>query len=158
MSVLDTLQELGGCAGGKLIYYAAKYSAEVANVFKDKNKLNASAKAKFKPLFPHLNLDKVRIRPDCTLPGNWFTSSNDVVAMTFGYTIYCKGKKMQSTNKKLNILMHELVHVDQVRRRDNSEDKFACAYGKGFLAGGSYRKNPMENEAYDFVATNAFPE
>src|SRR5687768_796789 len=111
MSVLSKLKELGGCVGGRMIYNAAKYSAEVANVFKDTNQLNARSKDKFRPLFPHLNLNRVRIRPGCTLPGNWFNSANNVAAMTFGYTIYCKGTKMQSTDAKLNILMHELVHV-----------------------------------------------
>ena len=46
--------------------------------------------------------------------------------------------------------MHELVHVDLVRRK-GGEVAFACDYGKGYLKGGNYRKNPMEVEAYDFV-------
>ena len=156
MDILKTLKKLGGCAGGVVIYNAAKYAAAVANAFKDTNKLKSATQARFRPLFPQLNLGKVRVRPGCTLPGNWFTSPNDVAAMTIGYTIYCKGTHMQSTNAKLNILMHELVHVDQVRRRGDDEEKFACDYGKGYIAGGSYSKNPMEVEAKDFVDNHHF--
>jgi len=156
MSVLSKLKKMGACEGGIAIYFAAKAAAATANLLKQRNKLNASTKSKFRPLFPHLDLDRVRVRPDCTLPPNWFTSADDVVAMTFGYTIYCKGKKMQSTNNKLNVLMHELVHVDQIRRRDDSESKFACDYGKGFVAAGNYSDNPLEVEADNFVAANGF--
>jgi len=52
--------------------------------------------------------------------------------------------------------MHELVHVDQVRRRGNNETRFARDYGNGFLKAGNYAKNPLEVEAYDFVTENAF--
>ena len=156
MNVLGILKKMGGCQGGIHIYYAAKAAVAVTNINKERNRLKESTKAKFRPLFPHLNLDRVRIRPRCTLPGNWFTSSNDVQAMTFGYTIYCKGTRMQSTNAKLNVIMHELVHVDQVRRRDDSESQFACDYGKGYLKAGNYRDNAMEVEAYDFEAQYGF--
>ena len=70
--------------------------------------------------------------------------------MTFGYTIFFKGSNIQKSRGGLKLLMHELVHVDQVRRK-GGEVAFACDYGKGYLKGGSYRKNPMEVEAYDFV-------
>lgn len=154
MSIMSQLQAAGGCEGGKAIYFGARTSAQVLNAFKQTNKLKTATKARFKPLFPKLDLDRVRVRPDCILPGNWFKSG--VKAMTFGYTIYCKGSHMQSTDAKLNILMHELVHVDQIRRRGNDESRFACDYGKGYLAGGGYMENPLEIEAYDFVTNYAF--
>ena len=156
MSVLSKLKGLGGCAGGKVIYFAAKATVEVANVFKKKKRLKAATKTKMKRLFPKLNLDRVRFREGCSLPGNWFTSAKNVRAMTFGYTIYFKSKNIEGSKATLNVLMHELVHVDQVRRRGNSEDRFACDYGKGFLTGKGYRQNPLETEAFDFVTENAF--
>ncbi|MDD2732813.1 MAG: hypothetical protein PHF56_02640 [Desulfuromonadaceae bacterium] len=159
MNVLEELKKLGGRAGGITIYYGAKSAAAVANVAKQTNKLNARSKAKFRPLFPHLDLDRVRIRPACDLPGNWFESEggpHKVVAMTFGYTIYCKGTHMQRTYEKLNILMHELVHIEQIRCCGNSETEFAGDYGEGFLDAGNYRQNPLEEEAYDFVEAYHF--
>jgi hypothetical protein len=53
--------------------------------------------------------------------------------------------------------MHELVHVDQLRRRGDNEDRFACDYGKGYLEAGNYRNNPLEEEAYDFVDSHSVP-
>jgi hypothetical protein len=77
--------------------------------------------------------------------------------MTFGYTIFFKASDYQKSWARLEYLLHELVHVDQVRRRGDSESSFACDYGKGYLAAGSYRNNPLEVEAYDFVANHRLP-
>ena len=70
--------------------------------------------------------------------------------MTFGYTIYFKRTDIQKTQAGLKLLMHELAHVDQVRRF-GGEIPFACKYGKGYLKGGSYLKNPLEVAAYRMV-------
>lgn len=156
MNVLNTLKDLGGSAGGIAVYFGAKAVAELANITKERNKLKAGVKEKFAPLFPELDLDRVRIRPDCTLPANWFTSPNRIQAMTFGYTIYCKGQHMQSTPEKLDVLMHELFHVDQVRKRGDNEAQFAADYGKAFLNAGSYENNPMEVKADNFVTQHHF--
>jgi Domain of unknown function (DUF4157) len=155
MSIKSFLQDKGGCAGGRLVYYAAQTSAALVTIGRKTHKLDANAKAKLGPLFPGLNLSKVRFKTGCSLPGNWFEKGSKVDAMTFGYFIYFKGKYILKSDAKLNLLMHELVHVDQVRRY-GSEHKFACEYGKGYLAAGSYRSNPLEVEAYDFVATFGF--
>jgi hypothetical protein len=104
-----------------------------------------------KKYFPKLNLTKVEFCINSTLPGNWFQSRDKVAAMTFGYRIYFNRSDIQKTRSGLKLLMHELVHVDQVRRK-GGEIPFACDYGKGYLRAGSYRQNPMEVEAYDFVA------
>ena len=156
MSVLSALRSAGGAAGGVAIYFGAKAAVELANFGRTRQKLSAATKRKLAPLFPKLDLGRVRIRTGCTLPGNWFQAAGKVRAMTFGYTVYFRAKSVQSTRRGLNDLMHELVHVDQVRRRRNDETRFARDYGKGFLSGGSYAKNPLEVEAYAFVAKNAF--
>jgi hypothetical protein len=153
--MLSMVRRSGGCSGGVAIYFGAKAAAELGNLGRTRQKLSAATKAKLKRLFPKLDLGRVRIRTGCSLPGNWFQPAGQVLAMTFGYTIYFKAKTVQSTMSGLNVLMHELVHVDQVRRRGNDETRFACDYGKGFLKAGSYAKNPLEVEAYDFVAANA---
>jgi hypothetical protein len=152
MSIRSFLEEHGGCAGGRLIYYAAQTTVQLANWTRDKHRISAETRAKLQPLFPELDLDKVEYKMCCSLPGNWFTSADEVEAMTFGYMLYFKDGDVEQTTKGLNILMHELVHVDQVRRL-GSEHAFACEYGTGYLAGG-YRDNPLEVEAYDFVDAN----
>jgi Domain of unknown function (DUF4157) len=149
MSIRSFLEEHGGCAGGRLIYYAAQTTVQLANWTRTKHGISAEAKVKLAPLFPELDLDKVQYKMCCSLPGNWFTSADDVEAMTFGYMIYFKDDNIEQSTNGLEVLMHELVHVDQVRRL-GSESSFACEYGKGFLAG-NYRNNPLEEEAYDFV-------
>ncbi len=151
MSVLKTLQNAGGCAGGALIYGAAKSSILIANAQRKRRKLWKDTKRVMKKYFPKIDFGDVRFCVNCRLPGNWFTSAGKVAGMTFGNTIYFKGSDIQKSRAGLKLLMHELVHVDQVRRK-GGEAKFACAYGDGYVKGGSYEKNPMEVEAYDFVA------
>lgn len=55
------------------------------------------------------------------------------------------------------MVMHELVHTDQVRRRCNSEILFAADYDKGYLVAGNYHHNPLEKEAFDFVIIRKLP-
>jgi hypothetical protein len=82
--------------------------------------------------------------------------------MTFGYTIYYRDALDESKPDDVVNLIHEVVHVDQVRRF-GGERSFACEYGKGYLEGGgdlpahidrpsAYHRNPLEAEAYSFEA------
>ena len=156
MGVLDILEKLGGCAGGKAIYAAANVALETRHPRRTRRRLSPQSIALLQPLFPELDLRDVRFITSASLPGNWFTASNDVLAMTFGTHIWCKWKRaqMENSDEGLRLLMHELVHVRQFRERGSSKDAFACDYGVGFLEGGSYEANPLEIEAYQFVADN----
>lgn len=92
----------------------------------------------------------MRVVAGASLPANWlgpriFRAN----AMTFGRTIFVVDADPFSTARSLTLLAHELVHVDQVRRL-GGERAFACAYGRGYVEGGSYRANPLEVEAYEF--------
>ena len=158
MSVLSTLKSAGGCAGGYSIYYAAKGSAYGVNFQRKERKLWPDTRAKMKHFFPDLDIGHVRFSINCRLPGNWFMSAGSVAGMTFGYRIFFKGTNVQKSWPGLELLMHELVHVDQVRRRGKDEGRFACDYGKGYLKGGSYEKNPMEAKAINFVGTHRLPD
>ena len=153
MSVLSELRKFGGSAGGIHVYAGAKALVYTRNSMRKRRKLWKSTRKVMKKYFPKLKLGKVRFCINCSLPGNWFESPDKVAAMTFGDTIFFKGTYIQKSRDGLKLLMHELVHVDQVRRK-GGELKFAAAYGRGYLKGGSYRKNPMEVEAYNFVAKN----
>ena len=157
MSILSQLQNAGGCGGGQAIYYAAKGVCYMSNVTHKQIELWPDTIKIMHFFLPQLNLHRVRFRNNCSLPGNWFTSASNVDAMTFGYNIFFKGKDNQQSWAKLELMLHELVHVDQVRRRGDSESNFACDYGKGYLAAGNYRNNLMEVEAYNFVANHRLP-
>jgi len=152
------LKGLAGRAGGISVYFVAKAAAGIANIFVRRQRLSSDTISTMRPLFPDLDLERIRIKPRSTLPSNWFRHGAKYVAVTFGYTIYYKGTSLQSTNEGLNVLMHELVHADQVRKRGNSQIKFAGDYGNGFLYAGNYRQNPLEEEAFDFVKLHHFPE
>ncbi len=152
MRAYSALKILAGHTGGIFIYFIAKVAAGTANIGIRRDELSSDTKNIMRPLFPYLDLDRIRIKSGSTIPPNWFRRKAKYVAVTFGYTIYCTGKRMQSTNENLNVIMHELVHVDQVRRRNNSEIKFAGDYGQGYLSAGNYRHNPLEEEAFDFVS------
>ncbi len=80
--------------------------------------------------------------------------------MTFGNTIYWRDDLDENDPSDLVKLIHEIVHVDQVRRHGD-ESTFACAYGRGYVDGGgqvpgyvgkptAYHRNPLESEAYTF--------
>jgi hypothetical protein len=82
--------------------------------------------------------------------------------MTFGYTIFWRDELDETKPDDLVRLIHELVHVDQVRRH-GGESEFACQYGRGYIEGGgelpayiadatAYHRNPLEAEAYTFDA------
>ena len=158
MSVLSKLKSAGGCAGGVVVYTAAKEAAEVANIMRKRRTLWAETRVRMKHFYPHLHLKRVRFCIKSNLPANWFQSPGKVAGMTFGYTVFFKGTDIQKSWAGLELLMHELFHVDQVRRRGDNEARFACDYGEGFLKGGSYIKNPMEAKAYAFVASHRLPD
>jgi len=149
-----------GCTLGRTIYTETKRSAQIANLGRSSRALQASTLERLQPLFPATDLRGVRIRARCRLPSNRFRERGSIYAMTFGSTIYFRDELDERNPAHLVRLIHELVHVDQVRRF-GGESKFACEYGTGFLNGGgqlptyiddvsAYHRNPLESEAYSF--------
>jgi hypothetical protein len=157
MSFFSVFRNMTGVAGGVTVYVITKAAAILANRHIRRQRLSPEVKEIMKPLFPELNIDRVSIKEGSTIPPNWFRKIKKYTAITFGYTIYFTGTGIQTTNTNLNILIHELVHTDQVRSRGNCEGRFAADYGKGFLAAGNYRDNPLEKEAFDFESSNRLP-
>jgi hypothetical protein len=158
VGVVNSLKRIGGCAGGVAIYYAAQAACNIANpplaALRHKPiKLWKDTKRVMSKYFPRLDLSRVEFRNNCRLPGNWFQREGWVAGMTFGYDIFFRGKDYQQSRQGLKHLMHELVHVDQVRRQ-GSERGFACAYGKAYLKAGNYYDSPMEVEADLMVTKN----
>ncbi len=158
MNILRLLINLGGggCKGGRLIYYSAKYGCMVRNIHRKKRKLKPETICRLQKLFPNLKLHRIRFSVNCSLPANWFRSSNHTYGMTFGNRMYFRNSGYQREPRKIKKLVHELVHSDQVRRL-GSEYSFACQYGIGFVAAGNYRNNIWEREAKDFVNANPIP-
>jgi uncharacterized protein DUF4157 len=151
-----------GCALGQTIYSETKRSAQIVNVVRPRRPLHAGTIARLQPLFPDLDIANVRVRTHCRLPSNRFRDTGSIYAMTFGYTIYWRDELDETQPDDLVRLIHELVHVDQVRRH-GGESEFACQYGRGYLEGGgelpayiadatAYHRNPLEAEAYTFDA------
>ena len=157
MGVLETLRDLGGCAGGQLIYRLADTAMEARHPRRTRRRLRPETVARLQPLFPNVNLRSVDFvtSADLSVAHLFQEEEEEAEAITFGSRMWFihKRRHMEETDEGLALLMHELVHVDQYRMRGSMKDAFACAYGVGFLeAGGDYATNPMEKEAYDFVA------
>ena len=136
-----------------------KRSAQIVNVRRRRRGLLLPTQDMLRQLFPDLDVSRIRVRDRCRLPANRFQPDGSIYAMTFGYTIYWRDPLDENKPSDLVKLIHEVVHVDQVRRY-GGEDGFACAYGRGYLEGGgelpphitnptAYHRNPLEVEAYE---------
>ena len=151
-----------GCALGQTVFTEAKRSAQIVNIARARRSLQTQTIARLQSLFPDLDIANVRVRTRCRLPSNRFRQTGSIYAMTFGYTIYWRDDLDENEPDDLVRLIHELVHVDQVRRH-GGESEFACEYGRGYIEGGgdppayiaavtAYHRNPLEAEAYTFDA------
>lgn len=151
-----------GCVLGQSIYAETKRSAQIVNIARPRRSLQSTTIARLKPLFPDLDLVRIKVRTRCRLPSNQFRQTGSIYAMTFGYTIYWRDDLDETDPVDLVELIHEIVHVDQVRRH-GGESSFACEYGRGYVEGGgklpdyideptAYHRNPLEAEAYTFEA------
>jgi hypothetical protein len=147
---------------GTTIFRETKRSAQIANVGRATRHLAPDTIDRLQPLFSELDLRVVRVRTRCRLPSNRFREHGSIYAMTFGNTIYWRDDLDETDPVDLVRLIHEIVHVDQVRRV-GGESAFARTYGAGFLEGGGslpgyiddpspYHRNPLEAEAYTFEA------
>ena len=149
-----------GCALGQSVFTETKRSALIVNIARPRRPLQTATITRLRPLFPDLDLTQIQVRSRCRLPSNQFRQTGSIYAMTFGYSIFWRDELDESDPNDLVKLIHEIVHVDQVRRR-GSESAFACEYGRGYIEGGgqlpayiadptAYHRNPMEAEAYTF--------
>jgi hypothetical protein len=147
---------------GATIFRETKRSAQIANVGRAARPLGSETIERLEPLFPDLDLHLVRVRSNCRLPSNRFREHGSIYAMTFGNTIYWRDRLDEREPGDLVKLIHEIVHIDQVRRL-GGETAFARSYGAGYLDGGgelptyiaqptAYHRNPLEAEAYTFEA------
>ena len=150
------------CTLGQNIYRETKRSAQIANVRRPPHRMQPATERLMSHLFPELDVERIRYRTGCRLPPNRFKADGNILAMTFGYSIYWRGELDEDSPRDVVNLIHEVLHVDQVRRY-GGEKEFACAYGKGYVEGcgtlpgyitrpTAYHRNPLEAEAYTFEA------
>ena len=162
------IQLLAGAAGVP-VYFIAKAACHVANLGRARRRLDADIVSLMQEHLPELDYHRVRCVYGASLPANWFKSLGGAKrltadGMTFGNTIFLRrsvehglraplpaGSASVIDRATLALLLHELVHVDQVRRF-GGEIAFAYRYALGFLSARGYRTNPLETEAYDLVA------
>jgi hypothetical protein len=78
----------------------------------------------------------------------------DSAAQTYGRNVYVKGSKSARTDEdRIELLAHELVHVQQYERFGRSLSNFGYQYFREYKrAGLNYRNNKLEREAYNRVA------
>jgi hypothetical protein len=100
INVLAELQKAGGCAGGAVIYGAAKAMAIAINLPRKDRTLWSSTQALMKTYFPKLDLGDVEFNINANLPANWFESPDKTEAMTFGDKIYFKNSGYQGSGPR----------------------------------------------------------
>ncbi len=158
----DLEQAPVGCEIGKIAFRETKRSAQMASVRRRARTLRADTIERLQPLYADVDIADVRIRTRCRLPSNRFQASGSISAMTFGNAIYWRDELDGGNPRDLVPLVHELVHVEQVKRH-GGKTPFAVASGTDDVEGGGrhpsfidepsrYHPNPLEADAYSFAA------
>ncbi|MHA2279189.1 MAG: hypothetical protein ACXAC2_25700, partial [Candidatus Kariarchaeaceae archaeon] len=159
-TIIDLIAKLGACLAGKVAYSFAKNANILENLGKHITPLPTSFKDRLPRVFGSTKFEEVMIVENAILIANFFGGSKK--GMTFGNVfwygmpclavIFLVGSFDQNKFTDRRLLVHELVHVKQLRRFGYSDSNFACAYGIGYYEGGfSYENNPLEVEAYSFT-------
>ncbi len=139
-------------------YFAAKKSAELASAHRPWRRLSAPLMRRLAPLFPRLDLTAVRFRDEARTPATGWRHGH--ASMAFGSELYfgpampqlvldrfARGEA-RAGESLFRLLVHELVHADQVRRT-GSEAAFARLYLDEWVIGGlRYEDNRLEREAF----------
>ncbi|HOY31674.1 MAG TPA: DUF4157 domain-containing protein [Bacteroidales bacterium] len=137
---------------GITVYFATKAMAKIINHNKRRCPIYPDTEKKISFLFPSLDLSRVRIIKNATLPANWFKNSKQTEGMTLGWSIYLKESDLYNY-EEIKLLVHELNHVRQIR--ELGEFRFAARYGEQFMEYGYYNM-PLEKESYDYVSDIPF--
>jgi hypothetical protein len=147
------LLKIAGVAGGILGFYTSKALAYVVNLRKKAHKISPETAKRLNIFFPGMPFSKIRIICHAWLPAHLFNRS--IEGMTFQNRIYVTHHEIEHNYAGFMLLLHELVHVRQIR--ESGEFIFACKYGEQFFSHGGYsEKMPFENEAYEFVDKNRY--
>lgn len=133
---------------GVAVYWLSKHAAALANLHRKPLALDSLTLRRFQLLLPDVDLSSLRIVTGAWLPAWLFHRS--VIGMAYKDRIYVSASRSLDTYDAFLLLVHELVHIQQIQRL--GEFRFAGQYGCQFLYAGGYgREMPLEAEAYGFV-------
>jgi hypothetical protein len=133
-----------GCILGIPLSFAGKWLTRAANLHRVEQRVSPELSARLAAMFPNLDLSKVRIKDHANMPVR-----RQYVAIAFGYRVFFRHTYNENDLRFLRLLIHELVHAEQVHRL-GGQVRFACVYFAGHFAAG-YDGNPLEEEARAFV-------
>lgn len=151
--VIRTLRLAGGAVAGFFVYYASKGLARIVNLRKKNHGIPPETAKRLNVLFPGMSTGNILIVYNAWLPAHLFNRS--IEGMTYHNRIYLTHRDVSQSHAGFLLLVHELVHVKQIR--ESGEFIFACKYGAQFLTNGGYSAAlPLEHEAYDFVEKNRY--
>lgn len=125
------------------VYYAYVAVVRLANLGRRRAPLADDVVALMVPHFDGLDLSAVRVVQPAIIPSARPSTSG----LTLGSTIYLKVAPDARSLPAMRLVLHELVHVRQNAERGGPG--FARAYGVGWASHFSYRRNPLEVEAFD---------
>lgn len=146
-------EELWG-EGGRFAYPAA--AAIMSGRRTTGKRLSSSYRSALKPYFGN-TVDNVVVHWSATPLDEWAADNFSIVledtdteAQTYGYDIYVRfGSGENGAEYELSTLCHELVHVQQFEKYDQSYSNFGYHYFKEFKkANQKYEDNAMEIEAF----------
>jgi hypothetical protein len=158
-SIVELILQFTPCLASQIAFALAKAYNVIANAGKPIRKLSPSFRQEEGDLFSDFHhWENIFYIDEANLVATYFKP--DVIAMTFAgvtmygvplnYAIFFRPSFDESRLDLRTHMVHELVHVRQLKRFV-LEPAFACAYGLGYaLAGFDYYSNPLEREAYDF--------
>ncbi len=133
---------------GFIVYWLSKFLAVYFNIFKKRTKIDEQFQKRLSVFFTEIDFSKVRIIHNAFLPANIF--NNKIAGMTYGNSIYTVYPDLLNNYNGFYTLIHELVHVGQMQKLN--ESVFSLKYGRQFFEYGGYSdKMPLEKQAYDFV-------
>ena len=116
----------------------------VVNIRKKRISLSTGLRSFLKRYYPSIIAGNVRII------GNAVGVPPGKIAVTHGNNIFCKESFCEEKTDDMNLLYHELVHIDQYKK--HREWFFYFLYGYQYLNEGfSYSDMPLEKEAFDYT-------
>ena len=164
--------QLGACLAGQVVYRVAKAGNIIANIYRPPRLLPSGFQSSMVTVFGGSDLTTavntadfglVLYIDDALLSANWFGGgtgamcfgTTSMMGVTIGGLIFVDDAWDAGEDVDRELMAHELVHTTQYRRFIN-ESGFACAYGIGYAqADFDYASNPLEAQAYAFVAANS---
>jgi len=125
------------------VFFAYEAFVRLVNVRRPRRPLDPAVAELMRVHHPGLDLSTVRTICPAIIP----SAKPNTSGLTLGGTIFLREPPDPASLRSMSLLLHELVHVDQNRRHGRLG--FAREYGVGWASTLSYRRIPLEAEAFD---------